>query len=1530
MGADVEVPRLPIDIIQLARLSSRLSASFSSGPTGAVSEFHEVKSQLSSLSVVLEALAKETGRPGRSAEDVRNKEKLGEMVEGCRASLHRLESIVEKYTDKLDSSWSWKIWFSKGYKLILWTTDGGDIKALREDLHRHYVMIDSYINVLNRADLQQALDVLDRMLTEKAHRRTLSSGSRPQNHPNSVLRPEATHISSSTRPKTFEGFPPFFASSDAGYRRIAKTKMNFSISLRNPMTSVCREATVNPNFFIGGSIISNQPLFCCNCSRIMQSVGLQDSHHAALAKIKCGPGTIIVKNESSDLLQREYTLYAPRIDEPEPGNKSDSSEGRSYTISIPLRKNERLFEASLVQFLSRQAARCLADSVIPESKWVRWENDVPISPPAPSSKNDLYSPWSSGHGARASQSKPSRGRVLVACSVRLGITAESTINSMNIKYLPPNNSNWSETVPVKSVMIIQYRSIRKQKLYNSEDYDDASEWQDGDYLKLYLDFAKVSEYLKETKSLRCDFVWEEKLRVMGPAVTLKVRSLRHFEDDVPVEGSGTLTYLGERITLCAGAGSSAIQLDRWNLPKVPTNRRAVTDQSASLVAWTQPLHEQLRNFWAARASRREETKATFPLNNIAVRGRPDIFGQEFYNSYLVVLHDKTTRSTRLVLRSASGSCVITQNVSERKWTKLDLQEDTLSVEEPLANITTLVPGRGKDGPSLNIRQEPNTLIYQFANDQDAVACICMITELARSESVIETMALDDAISGPASGISTPAISEPTEPAPPAMDMTFQSPRNSSLFLSELPSNHVRKTSSGQAQNQDTLKEYDLDLEIYLDESHRNILCPHATVNPALFLSFDAIGPASLPLFSCRCRAGKGPQGLVKQHELGEYRAGAFTLPILALGSRTTKNPGCFVIVNASAKGMALELYIRCPRPQKERQFEEIMAGLLRRRVAINLAIVGMRSNPDLISVHTEDADTISILSAFGNIEISPSADIRVDGNWKFLSKSVREVSISQYQVVRRWDLAERLTQDPGRHGNFFEDSGKSKLQFKCDDKNYTCYVRTAPKLHTQHDYVTLTMDVEGATLLSDDRHGYASTEDYLGSGRLRLRFDGAGKATKLVASQGFGWFTFWRNRLNMRRWFDIDEDEEKEYETGIEETEVENDNPRFFDGFFNNSKLSLLRNDEMNTIRILVESFQSDRILSQYVTPAHFTREGSIRASIDACCIGERTLVLPHDSAIAERPEDGNPRCWPMSGAASYMFPTKQMRDTFCDSLARVINSIGKVPGQMDEGIFELDTALSSTPNAVELPTFEFSMPTLLRRATITRKIHTEVDENDYSDPDADPGLDSQFQSPRSSNIGLSEPQNMVRPSRSFVRERRPSPVRAPENTSRRTTPSPKPVVFIPPPPPLPSFPKELTASPVETRIPELLSSPPRSLVSSHDTVVASPTTSFRSATSSRTFIHSRSPSRSTTTTYRVWADYDATENGEIDVRVGDMIKVDYEKDEEDAVWGVKMHTKSRLEGWVPKWCLTQVGNLDFNTKGRRRQNLYDGEEWGV
>lgn len=102
------------------------------------------------MSVILEALAVAVGKPQTDIQDVENVERFGEMLEGCRSTLNRIEYIVDKYSDRIGPGWKWKNWFSKGYKLIRWTADGGDIKSLKTELRRHHNLIDAYVNILQR------------------------------------------------------------------------------------------------------------------------------------------------------------------------------------------------------------------------------------------------------------------------------------------------------------------------------------------------------------------------------------------------------------------------------------------------------------------------------------------------------------------------------------------------------------------------------------------------------------------------------------------------------------------------------------------------------------------------------------------------------------------------------------------------------------------------------------------------------------------------------------------------------------------------------------------------------------------------------------------------------------------------------------------------------------------------------------------------------------------------------------------------------------------------------------------------------------------------------------------------------------------------------------------------------------------------------------------------------------------------------------------------------------------------------------
>lgn len=52
----------------------------------------------------------------------------------------------------------------------------------------------------------------------------------------------------------------------------------------------------------------------------------------------------------------------------------------------------------------------------------------------------------------------------------------------------------------------------------------------------------------------CLDIWDEKIRNSGAVVTLRVRDIKHYENDTLVEGTGTVTYLGDWVNLVSGYG----------------------------------------------------------------------------------------------------------------------------------------------------------------------------------------------------------------------------------------------------------------------------------------------------------------------------------------------------------------------------------------------------------------------------------------------------------------------------------------------------------------------------------------------------------------------------------------------------------------------------------------------------------------------------------------------------------------------------------------------------------------------------------------------------------------------------------------------------------------------------------------------------------------------------------------------------------------------------------------------------------------
>lgn len=152
------------DAIVLSQLAYTIGRAFSSGHKSAPAEFHEVQNQLFALGGALGLLANDRTEEAKSRADrgsqpskpgypmIEQDEVLQQMILNCKETLTHLEALVKKYMD-IDPNAktlnqtifsSWKQDVKKNWKKIKWTTEGGDLDKLRNNLTVH-------INGLNLA-----------------------------------------------------------------------------------------------------------------------------------------------------------------------------------------------------------------------------------------------------------------------------------------------------------------------------------------------------------------------------------------------------------------------------------------------------------------------------------------------------------------------------------------------------------------------------------------------------------------------------------------------------------------------------------------------------------------------------------------------------------------------------------------------------------------------------------------------------------------------------------------------------------------------------------------------------------------------------------------------------------------------------------------------------------------------------------------------------------------------------------------------------------------------------------------------------------------------------------------------------------------------------------------------------------------------------------------------------------------------------------------------------------------------------------
>ncbi|KAK5018735.1 hypothetical protein BJ546DRAFT_453797 [Cryomyces antarcticus] len=153
------------DILMLSQTAWKVGRAFTSGRKGAPAEFQEVESEANSLSKALtllgEILLADDSILARA--DARSREGVVTILHSCEQTLEDLESFVDQYkiikrTETnggytVERNWSELV--LSNYKKMKWTTEGGDIQALRNMLQMHTSTINLTIQALQSGSLSR-------------------------------------------------------------------------------------------------------------------------------------------------------------------------------------------------------------------------------------------------------------------------------------------------------------------------------------------------------------------------------------------------------------------------------------------------------------------------------------------------------------------------------------------------------------------------------------------------------------------------------------------------------------------------------------------------------------------------------------------------------------------------------------------------------------------------------------------------------------------------------------------------------------------------------------------------------------------------------------------------------------------------------------------------------------------------------------------------------------------------------------------------------------------------------------------------------------------------------------------------------------------------------------------------------------------------------------------------------------------------------------------------------------------------------
>jgi hypothetical protein len=162
------------DAVAMSKIAWRIAHAFTKGRTSAPAEFREVENQLYSLSAALAAFKDVCGTdaaavaidpsrlPARFHDEKQDRHgghTVSRILDSCGETLAHLEKIVDEYavvaapTTKDPAKSRLQRWTAdlvKNYKKIAWTTEAGDLAALRSQLMVHTNSLDLVLGIIVR------------------------------------------------------------------------------------------------------------------------------------------------------------------------------------------------------------------------------------------------------------------------------------------------------------------------------------------------------------------------------------------------------------------------------------------------------------------------------------------------------------------------------------------------------------------------------------------------------------------------------------------------------------------------------------------------------------------------------------------------------------------------------------------------------------------------------------------------------------------------------------------------------------------------------------------------------------------------------------------------------------------------------------------------------------------------------------------------------------------------------------------------------------------------------------------------------------------------------------------------------------------------------------------------------------------------------------------------------------------------------------------------------------------------------------